>query len=624
MIVDAESPRIDPDAFERQLSGLRPMPHQLALLEAARRLEQGEVRGVSTNVGLMVAPPGAGKTAVAVAMAMLFDPPASNRVRATSSTATGNMSIVVHREDEAEDHEGNGKTLIVVPKTILKQWRTELTKYGCASDGVYFVGDRPSFNKVNSPAAYDAAEIVIMADKFLHTYRETILETVYGRETWTRLIVDEWHAVLSNVPRFQSTFVWLVSASTKPVWTRRKNESYVDEVPVALLHSRMHQMFAVHPEGQDAGQDAWDFVTQARLDMGPISDDAIPIPRDRWRRAIPTNTQACIHAASIVLHHEFAEESMSLPPPRVKTHLCRMDRVACFVATYVPALQELVDAGAGEAEIRENMNAPVSVFARVLEMIDREILRERAAVAYREALAEEAGNRDAPRWDAVRERMAEVQVADARRRLRVLETRRERVVETMSSDSTCPICMDDEVPAGRMVALGCSGTHFLCAGCTLRLVTAEGAKRCPLCRERVEDLILPETGDGESAGQMMKTKLETCLELVTASEGGVIVYTSHWTMVKRMVRALCEAGVVAESLDKSGSVARIVQEFNEGRVRALVLDPSNPTGLNLQKASTVVIMNEVNPQVTQQVIGRAQRIGREGALDVHFLRMVGP
>ena len=137
-----------------------------------------------------------------------------------------------------------------------------------------------------------------------------------------------------------------------------------------------------------------------------------------------------------------------------------------------------------------------------------------------------------------------------------------------------------------------------------------------MCCDALESFIIPDAASRPARGP---TKMDKCLQLIRESAGGVIVYTSNLAIVSRVTEALLREGIAAERLNKRGSVDRIVRDFNGSILRVLVLDPQNPAGLNLQKATTVVIMNEVSPQITQQVIGRAQRVGRTGPLHVHTL-----
>ena len=581
MIVDSQSPRADPGLLH--LPGIETwMPHQLAIIEAARKSEQGEIPGVlASNLCAIVAPPGSGKTAIIAAMAASFEKPKESLVVFAAITPDGNRSVVLGRP--AGDEGGNGKTLVVVPKSIVQQWRREIEAYGFPSDDVVFAWDARCFDRINNRDSYDAARLVVMADTFLHSHRGTVCESVYFKTVWDRVVVDEWHAIMSNVPRFNALFTWMVSASTVGRWPRRRNTSLVYDIPRSLrgAYASRHVLNAQQDGFWSGGID--------------LSD----------------NDKACVEAATIVLHAEFGRESMSLPAPRMLRHECQMDAVSSFVSEYVPALRELVDAGAMAEDIRENMldgaaeDQGPTVFDKVLESIDKDIRTQEACVAYQEAL-ESAG------------------VAAARDRLRMLYQRRERVVDAMTSDTTCPVCMEDEVPADLMVALGCRSTHFLCAVCTLALVKLPlGRRRCPLCCDPLDTLILPDRSAAAPPAAAAVTKIEKCLQLVEESQGPVIVYTSHASMVLRVTRVLRERGITAERLNLGGSISRILRDYEDRKIKVLVLDPRNPTGLNLQVASTVVIMNEVSSQVTQQVIGRAQRVGRGGQLHVHTLLYPG-
>jgi SNF2 family DNA or RNA helicase len=44
-------------------------------------------------------------------------------------------------------------------------------------------------------------------------------------------------------------------------------------------------------------------------------------------------------------------------------------------------------------------------------------------------------------------------------------------------------------------------------------------------------------------------------------------------------------------------------------------------GVNLQSASDIILYNDMPPSIREQIIGRANRIGRVGQVTVHTLRV---
>ena len=65
---------------------------------------------------------------------------------------------------------------------------------------------------------------------------------------------------------------------------------------------------------------------------------------------------------------------------------------------------------------------------------------------------------------------------------------------------------------------------------------------------------------------------------------------------------------------------RILNYFKEGKIKVLFLNSNNNgAGINLQEATDIIMYHGIDKQHRQQIIGRANRIGRICDLTVHNL-----
>ncbi len=65
---------------------------------------------------------------------------------------------------------------------------------------------------------------------------------------------------------------------------------------------------------------------------------------------------------------------------------------------------------------------------------------------------------------------------------------------------------------------------------------------------------------------------------------------------------------------------KLISAFKTGDVKAVYLSNLESTaGVNLQVATDIVLFNEMSESMRCQIIGRANRIGRELPLTVHTL-----
>ena len=64
----------------------------------------------------------------------------------------------------------------------------------------------------------------------------------------------------------------------------------------------------------------------------------------------------------------------------------------------------------------------------------------------------------------------------------------------------------------------------------------------------------------------------------------------------------------------------MLTDFENGSTKVIMLNATNfGAGMNLQMATDVVIYHRFTSEMEEQVIGRAQRLGRTTPLNVHYL-----
>lgn len=162
-------------------------------------------------------------------------------------------------------------------------------------------------------------------------------------------------------------------------------------------------------------------------------------------------------------------------------------------------------------------------------------------------------------------------------------------------------------------------------------------KRCPVCQSvrALEDLVIrlgpkevePEQvreSDAVKYAEEPPTKIEALMQIVEGRPDGakMIVFSSYTGFFAEARRRIIESGATVCELD-GGTIAAIdrgVREFKEGAADVLL---SSATlfgcGLNLENTTDVVFLHRMPNAQRAQVIGRAQRPGRGGALRVHDL-----
>ena len=159
---------------------------------------------------------------------------------------------------------------------------------------------------------------------------------------------------------------------------------------------------------------------------------------------------------------------------------------------------------------------------------------------------------------------------------------------------------------------------------------------CPLCRKPLdlkklmyigESKISKMEGGGVATSWVSEehTKIEN-LERILCNEipkdKKILIFSEHEGNFDCYTKAFAKSGRNSLSAVK-GSISHITNllgKFNSGEIPCLFLNAKYcGSGLNLEKTDIVIIMHKMTQDNIKQVIGRAQRIGRQGQLEVFFL-----
>jgi hypothetical protein len=158
---------------------------------------------------------------------------------------------------------------------------------------------------------------------------------------------------------------------------------------------------------------------------------------------------------------------------------------------------------------------------------------------------------------------------------------------------------------------------------------------CPLCRKPLDLkklMYIGESKSGKTEGGVAAsswvteehTKIENLEKILCneiSSDKRILIFSEHEGNFDCYVKAFAKSGRNNLSAVK-GSISHITNllgKFNSGEIPNLFLNAKYcGSGLNLERTDVVIIMHKMTQDNIKQVIGRAQRIGRQGQLEVFF------
>jgi hypothetical protein len=380
---------------------------------------------------------------------------------------------------------------------------------------------------------------------------------------------------------------------------------------------------------------------------------------------------ARIYGCMIRNHPEFVMDSMSLPSPTISYHRCYTpSHIAALNGNIDEAIMRAMNAGDLDqtaveigCPIRSETNiikSACNMFQTQFDSIQLRISekqrqiqeigieREKFDAETREkgVLEENEKNERARHSHNLYSRLtyAKKSLDDLKVEMKLVDERIHNIKERIcqSSEKTCPVCLDT---CTKPTILNCCNNIF-CFNCIHHIVN--GRAKCPMCRAGVNpdsmNLILDISKYERQVSNAYDdiTDMESQLTAMTESHESSVLFDKIDVLIRELImnptkRYLVFSefngtfNVIRDRLDQtcisyemlSGStvhIQKIIQSFREGKVQVLLLNARFfGAGLNLQMTDEIIIYHRMNSDLEKQVIGRAQRLGRETTLSIRYL-----
>lgn len=505
-------------------------------------------------------------------------------------------------------------TIVVIPHTLFNQWNEYVARFG-GGMRCLAISRQKHFGDM---ADLDQYDVVLVTS----TFHNRLAIRLFGKRV-RRVVYDEADSLnIASCMQIDAAFHWFATASYSNL-----------QYPAGSGwwgHSRMQT--GVRSSG---------FIRQVFSEL---------YSSHLGRQAIKP----------LILRNrpEFVDASIQLPEPVVHIIHCRTPISIRVLNGFVDnAVIQRLNAGDVEAAVQQINPQNRGSEANIVSVLLDKLTRNEHNLVQRVQLMSEL------RFESPEERDAE----DARLRAQLSEVRAhmDNIRERVQQSNTCGICYEEMVVVDRSrlskTVVPCCSNSF-CFMCINRWLMQRSS--CPMCKTSlaVDDLLVVDANDHERdeillARQLQGTRVSTPPEPETAAErSGVSVSASHNKIenleailrgrlhnrpadeprakimlfvafdndatVNRWLSPLLESlGIRWRFLKGNHNVtAATEREYRHGSVDMLLVNTNNyGSGLNCENTTDVIMMNKFDSDIEQQVIGRAQRIGRASPLNIWYL-----
>jgi SNF2 family DNA or RNA helicase len=157
-------------------------------------------------------------------------------------------------------------------------------------------------------------------------------------------------------------------------------------------------------------------------------------------------------------------------------------------------------------------------------------------------------------------------------------------------------------------------------------------KSCPTCRTNIQlnNLIYvntkkePDTGNTENKVTLPQTKIDKVVQLIHSNkQGKFLIFSTYDASFEPICRVL-EENKISYALLKGSSKTRQrnIDQFKAGEIQVIFLNSNfNGAGINLQETTDLILYHRMSQVIRNQIVGRAERIGRKDPLRIHHLQV---
>lgn len=587
-------------------------PHQAALLHAMHELEFNLRNGLTapdkstlySRYAILGDAVGAGKSLTVLAHIAAM----KNKKLTNPAYYHKHSTPYMYSTWSTPFSEKKKATLIIIPHSLYRQW----TQY-ISTQTLLKIAQCKSKTFLNDEA--DAKKKILESDAVLvsNTMYNSLQSFANGQNIqWERIFVDEVDNIhiTRNSYQLHADFVWFISATWIPFIAA--NSIYITTNTLDYYITNGD----INLDNMDS--DFKENFLQQRLYYNLRSTYLIDT---RWQ-SMPffhafINQHPNRYLLVLRTTDAFRKQSLELPAIQTQLLLCKgvaQHRIVeSILSTQISEMLHAGDISGAMEQLGVEESSPMTLIEAVTLNQHKELHRLEATLEFKKTL-----EYSTPALKEAALEALQIKIASLKEQIASLQKRIEDV-----DNETCAICY--ETMSAPTCVPCCK--HFFCGGCILESLKRNTA--CPFCRAKisVQELKIITKKDGRRSKKVDETlnnellhKPEALLKLITDNATGrFIVFSRYENPFAKIENLLTEHNIrVAQVKGNKDVIYSLLDKFKKNEIRVLLLNSEHfATGMNLEAASHVVLYHgNMTPNERQQIIGRAQRLGRTDSLTV--------
>ena len=315
---------------------------------------------------------------------------------------------------------------------------------------------------------------------------------------------------------------------------------------------------------------------------------------------------------------KYIESSIILPDPNMICIRCLTPKELNIVKNFIsPSILQMINAGNTEEAIKAlncNVDTNENIFQVITKNLVENIKNKKIEINAEKMMIYNIDEKDK-------------KINFLENQLIKFETKYEDIKKSIYelNNDFCPVCLDGYT---KPVLVSCCNKCF-CFDCLAVSLGELHNNRCPHCRQNIStsDLHIISENESEKSKQKtksneLKDKLDVLVDIIQKKkDGSFLLFANYTETFNKIEKKFVEVGITYHILKgQSSTISKHINDYENKKVQVIMLNAQYfGAGMNLQTTTDLIIYHRFSNEMEEQIIGRAQRYGRKGTLNVYYL-----
>ena len=319
--------------------------------------------------------------------------------------------------------------------------------------------------------------------------------------------------------------------------------------------------------------------------------------------------QSTFSDITIKNNEEFVKYSFNMPETIENDYYCYQPLYNVLQNFVSPSIKTMIEAGNIEGAINALGGEKTSNIIDLVKTKKEKELKEIEIKIIRNKMIYNNLDNDELKNLLLKQKNIEVQITDISRKY-----------NDMLKDS-CSICFNKLISP--IFEQNCQ--NMFCGECFLTWLNKNNT--CPLCRTKIDikKIVYIKSEDDkedQNVDEKVYTKEEKIIDIIKNNKDGKFLIFSEYDKSFFPICNILKENKIKflEIKGSSDTREKNLELFKNGDINVIFLNSkTNGAGINLQEATDIILYHEMNSHDKNQILGRANRIGRKVSLNVHNL-----